>query len=313
MSLKKNPTKKPQVEDGYKPVWVKAQYGLGRVWRTDSRGYSYFVKVRVVTRKAHWRTVSVSVKAQEAREEGKSWIPAGSFERELFAAYELAGGDPVYRYHHATDVVRSLTPTADPLHNLVWGKPFLGDDLRGNFIAMRVWYIVKDTNLERFYLYGRTASFGKTRGDSIMKAATLGIVRQFLSRLETEIVREYDEKDYMELVRFVAWTAYGETGVKKGHRRRARLSKEKGFDFDEQTLKFKRVVTPWERRMVQSMIVGRRDLPKVLTRDYGGSASRFHKALMSLPKKQRRLARRYFMREVEMMEKVLEQRRKGGK
>lgn len=303
----KNPPKRPEAPAGKQSVWVRTTYADIPVL---VRGRLKIVKV--LARKGHWRTVSISKRADAARERGSPWVPVGVYERELTREYDIVGADPIYRYHHATDVVKNLSPKEDPLHNLVWGKPFSQDNLKGSFQAMRLWYVVTDTNLNRAYLYGRTASFGQSRSGTPVVVDSLAIARDYATRLESEIVNEYDEKDYMELDRFVAWTVYGDTGVVKAHRRRARLSREKGFDFDEVTGKFRRTMTTWEKREVQKELQGPkyRYLPRVLTRDYGGNAKKFQRAMAALPKGERRRARRLFAQEVERMEKILEAKRR---
>lgn len=304
-----NPPKKPKASDGKQSVWVRPVKGF--VYRGRAKKGKARVRVQVILRKGHWRTVSISVKADKARARGGLWVPVSAYERELELTYELAGADPIYRYHHDTDLARTLGGIHDPLHNLIWGSAFNGQDVQGRFVAMRIWYVVRDTNLDRFYLYGRTASFGVSGSNTPLRVGSLSSVKRYVSRLEGEISEEYEEKDYMELVRFVGWTAFGETKIMKHHRRRARLSKEKGFDFDPYKMKFKRVITPWETRVVQKAITGRGDLPSVLTRDYRGSAKAFREALGKLSKKARRIAKRYFMLEVQRMEKALERKRTG--
>lgn len=298
----KNPTKKPPVKSGFQAVWVGRSRWVVRVRKGR--------KFRLVSRerKAHWRIVPISTKAQEAKIAGKLWVPVSAWERELQAEYDLSALDPLYRYHHATDSVRVLSSFKDdPLHGLVWGTPFTADNKRGTFNAVRVWYVVRDMNLDRYYLYARSAHLGALVYD------TLQGVKDRVEKLKGAIEEEYEEKAYMELVRWVAWTAFGKAKMENRHKKFRKVSKERGFDFNAKKFRFFRKTTRWEREQAQGALRGVSGIPPVLAKDYGGSYSRFLDSMGRLGKGERKRAYEYLSWAVGKMEKALDKRRKARK
>lgn len=152
-------------------------------------------------------------------------------------------------------------------------------------------------------MYGRTAHLGNRIAGSLKGA------KQYVDKLMDEVRIEYDEKIYMEVVRFVAWTVYSGAKIVKKHNRRRAFSKEKGFDFDERTWKMRRIVTPWEKKMVLKAFEGRHMAPPVLAKSYGGSYKRFQSAMARLGKGERKRANEYISWAVGEMEKALDKRR----
>lgn len=306
-----NPTKKPPVPAGFQAVWVSSVYARLRFWVTDFTRrppISFFQTQQTIVRGAHWRIIPISKKAPPAKASGKLWSSVLAWERQLQEEYDLSALDPVYRYHHATDVVRvNSNAASDPLHGLVWGTPFTGDNVAGTFNAVRVWYVVRDMNLDRYYCYARSAHLGK------LEESTLQGAKSRVEKLKGAIEEEYEEKAYMELVRWVGWTAFGGAKLKSRHKKFRKVSKERGFDFDEKKFRFYRKATRWEREQAQGALRGVSGVPPVLGRDYGGSYSRFKSALARLSKAERKRAYEYLSWAVGRMEKALDKRRKARK
>ena len=301
----KNPPLKPAVLPGYKAVWVDPVFS--RDWRVDREtGFSFWVRSRI--RRGHWRRVVISFKAKAARDAGRLWEPVTGYMAELQEQYDLDGMDPIYRYHRETDQVRSLSsPLKDSLHGLVWGRSFGSQIPTGTFQALRVWYIVKDMNLDRFYLYGRTA-----QDDRLIFSTPKAALARKLS-LEKAIMDEYEEKAYMEFVRFVGWTVYGKSKALKRHRKFRKLSKERAFDFNERRWSFRRVPSRWERGEAKKAMRGVSGFHPVLQADYGGSYSKFKLALGRLSKATRRTVYEQLAWAVAKMEKALDKKRKARK
>lgn len=295
-----NPPKRPPVPAGKQAVWVRLiRRGIKKKVQGRWRGYA------VIVRRGHWRIISISFKADRSRRAGKAWIPAQAYLKELEIEHDLATADPIYRYHPQTDVVRSLSGSNDPLHNLVWDKPFTADNKSGRFNVIRIWYIVRDTNLKRSYLYSRTADMGNVYAGSLLA------LDSHRHRLEDAVVEEYDDdhKIYMELSRFVAWTAFEKMAPKSRHKRRLAMSQEKGYDFDPRTWKPTRVLTRWEKKQLMKRPIYHPRMPDVFTRSYGGNIRKFDAAMKRLKPGQRRKAMEYMKWMMSQREAEMDKRR----
>jgi hypothetical protein len=302
--LKKNPPKKPDVPQGKQSVWVRPV--VAREWVIDKgTGYSFYRRVRI--RRGYWRIQAVSRLGLAARAKGGDWLPVTAYMAELQSDYDLDGMDPVYRYHRDTDQVRHLSSHKDPLYNLVWDKPFSSSIPKGNYQAIRVWYIVRDMNLDRHYLYGRTAQ------DERVTFQTPQAANGRRLALESEIMNEYEEKAYTEMVRFVAWTVYGKSKALKKHKKFRKVSKERGFNFDEKRWSFKRTPTRWERQQAQKALRGRSGFHPVLQADYGGNYRKFLDAMARLSKSERKQAYSEIAWAVRQMEAALDRKRRARK
>ncbi len=139
---------------------------------------------------------------------------------ELKKNWGLASADPIYRFNRYRDVVQ--LDSKSPLYQCVWSDPLNHTRIEGHFDSGRVWYIVEDTNLERFYLYTRHS--GPFQGGNAIMS-TLVLANQQLEKLRAGIEDQYseDSKSYMRLRAFVAWTAYeGTQGRGRAYHRRRR-------------------------------------------------------------------------------------------
>jgi len=307
----KKPPQKPPHRDGFGLTFVRSVHGEVPIWRVDFKtGMSFYVREPRIIRRGHWRYYSLSTKAEKAKKQNRLWIPVTAYAAELQEKFNLGGMDPLYRYHRNTDLIRAFSPASDALHNLIWGAAFNGDNVKGSFHSIRAWYLVKDTNLGRHYVYSRTAMFGERQVFD-----TLRLCRGEIQKLMDTVGNEYDEKDYMELVGLVAWTAYGEIQMKSIHKKFRKLSRERALHIDEQSGEIKRVATPWEKKMFMQEFQGYkgRDIHPALTKNYGGDPKRFNAALHRLPKSQRRIAWEDFKETVRRMESVLQQKRRARK
>lgn len=307
----KNPPLKPPHRDGFGLSYLKPVWGVASVWIVDWKtGESFYGPQSKIIRRGHWRYYPLSTKAEKAKKQNRLWIPVTAYAAELQEKFNLGGMDPLYRYHRKTDLIRSLSPVTDALHGLIWGAAFNGDNVKGSFHSIRAWYLVKDTNLNRHYVYSRTAMFGEKRVFD-----TLRLCRGEIQKLMDTVGNEYDEKDYMELVGLVAWTAYGEIQMKSIHKKFHKLSRERAFHIDEQSGEIKRVATPWEKKMFTLTFQGERGtgLHSALTKNYGGDPKRFTAALHRLPRSERRIAWDQFKEAIRQMESVLQQKRRARK
>ena len=307
----KNPPLKPPHRDGFGLSFIRPVHGEVPVWRVDlSTGMSFYARESRIIRRGHWRYYPLSTKAEKAKKQNRLWIPVTAYAAELQEKFNLGGMDPLYRYHRKTDLIRSLSPVTDVLHGLIWGAAFNGDNVKGSFHSIRAWYLVKDTNLGRYYVYSRTAMFGERQVFD-----TLRLCRGEIQKLMDTVGNEYDEKDYMELVGLVAWTAYGEIQMKSIHKKFRKLSRERAFHVDKQSGEIVRVSTPWEKKMFTMTFQGERGtgLHPALTKNYGGDPKRFTAAMHRLPKSERRIAWDQFKEAIRQMETVLQKKRRARK
>lgn len=254
---------------------------------------------RHVFKKGHWRIVRIKTQAVEP---SGGWVGVLDYQARLDAEYDLDAADPIYRFNSKTDVVRADTSDSDPLHNLVWGRPFKGNDVAGRYVAGRVWYVAHDTNLDRHFLYDRTAKFPVTY-------RTLNLARRLgVTFLEEAVREEYAEKEYMEVLDFVAWTAFNQgVGRPRVHKKFKPGTKEKAFRRTRYGVK-RREVTPWERAALAKLTRGRSKF-SFLNRKFT-SVAQFNKALARLSPSRRKEVRRYFSMLVEDMEKQLSKLRR---
>lgn len=317
---KVNPPRKPETPEGYRAVWIPPI--VAREWVTDfETGYSYFERFTV--RRGHYRVIAVSLRVEKARSKGREWVPVDAYEAELQNEFDLESFDPIYRYRHATDVVKARNLALleadelanDSLEKFVWDHPFKKVPT-GKFQAIRVWYVVQQTadseeetmgeEVDRWYLYGRTAQHERMIFRSPLEA------RREAATLARAIEDEYSQKSFLKLKGFAAWTIYRAGDEKKVHRKRRRLSKEIGFDFDPARWKFHRIKTTWEKGMARKALrsSGVR-LHPMLMRSYGGSARKFQDALSRLSKAERKVVHRQIAAAVDKMQAALDARRLG--
>lgn len=227
-----NPPRRPKLAPGLYARWIDPLYkGRGKRRRRVRRGYYRIYADRSVRR--------------------YGWGSAYGYLLELKKNWGLSSADPIYRFNRYRDVI-NLDPKS-PLYQCVWSDPLKHTRVQGNFDSGRVWYIVEDTNLERFYLYTRHSGPFQG-GNAIMD--TLALANEQLEKLRAGIQDQYSEesKSYMRLRAFVAWTAYeGTQGRGRMYHRRRRgaftMEAGRGLVYDRNQRKYVVTldVTDWER------------------------------------------------------------------
>lgn len=217
--MRENPTKRPYAPTGIRLWWVRGVYKI--VGRGRNRR-------RIVIRKGHWR------RSFEKGKEGtrRGWRAVLAFRHDLEREWGLIAADPVFKKNALRDVVK--TQGGHPLNGLVWERALTGTNRRGDYVQGRIWYIVEDTNNEEFYLYTRHSGpfggYNPSTGEGRLVVGDLQSVDAELEKLRDAVRAEYEQKEYMRLRKFIAWTAW-ERMIRKNrkfHARRRFMSKEVG-------------------------------------------------------------------------------------
>jgi hypothetical protein len=230
----------------------------------------------------------------------------------------LASADPIYRFSWKTDVVRSRTDLeGDPLHGLVWGRPFARLSKR-RYHGGRVWYIVEFPQEEVSRLYVRTVREFPIKPEGLLTAADT------IEKLRDAIRRQYDEKDptgeYERIDRFVAWTVFEKAylpDVKKLHRGQSgRQSRGAGVTLDTRRgFQVVRQPTEWEKFQVYKMDFesakkSKRARGVGFTLPRFSGPKQFQAWLRRLPPKKRREIQSYFVDQVRRKAREIERRRR---
>lgn len=261
----KNPPRKPKAPAGSVYKWT-APYQYRRVvgkrrQKLTGKFEKVFQTVRVpgFYRLYDARPAAPKLSRKTAP---KGWNLAREFEAHYVQEYDAAHVDPIYKHRRDSDVVRLSD-------GLVWDRP-IRSDVRGDFGMGRVWYVVHHGTQDEFYIYVRTFKLPEM-------LSTVSMAAEEKQKWESSILGEYEDKEYMEVQDFIAWTVFDERdrSPRKLHHFPKLESREKAFATDfrklsktQKVLKTKsgkartveyevrRALTRWEIKKVLKSVYG---------------------------------------------------------
>lgn len=123
------------------------------------------------------------------------WIRINEWLNNLKSEFDLVGR----RIDKPSDELHWVREENGFVFNVRQYPPYGGD---GYYVMISVWFVVHNSNEDENFLWIRSRAKGMEVG------MPWGDIAQLIKDLEADIESEIERKDYLELIKFVGWTAY---------------------------------------------------------------------------------------------------------